>query len=60
MASDFLSLKKNLPELGIGLGLRRELAMDALAHRDSIDFLEMIPENYMDIGGATRVRLNAA
>lgn len=59
MTSDFLSAKKNLPELGIGLGLRRELAMDTLAHRDSIDWLEMIPENYMDIGGATRERLEA-
>ncbi len=60
MTSDFLSLKKNLPELGIGLGLRRELAMDTLAHRDRIDWLEVIPENYMDIGGATRERLGAA
>lgn len=58
MASDFLELKKKLPELGIGLGLRKELAMETLAHRDSIDWLEVIPENYMDIGGATRDRLD--
>lgn len=59
MAGDFLSLKRNLPELGIGLGLRRELAMETLEHRADIDWLEVIPENYMNIGGATRDRLDA-
>lgn len=49
-----------MPDLGVGLGLRRELAADTMANSASIDFLELVPENYMDLGGRTRQRLDAA
>ncbi|MBX9571298.1 MAG: DUF692 domain-containing protein [Candidatus Obscuribacterales bacterium] len=60
MASSFLKAKSQLPTLGVGLGLRRELATETFAHSSSIDWLEIVPENYMEIGGAARERLDAA
>ncbi len=60
MATDFLRQKTNLPELGIGLGLRREMYTETFAASSEIDFLEIAPENYMDTGGAPRKRLRAA
>ncbi|MBY0357726.1 MAG: DUF692 domain-containing protein [Candidatus Obscuribacterales bacterium] len=56
----FLEIKKSLPQLGVGLGLRRELAVETFANGDKIDWLEIIPENYMELGGAARERLDAA
>lgn len=58
--SAFFDIKKKLPHLGVGLGLRRELAEDTLASRDRIDWLELVPENYMGLGGAARERLETA
>lgn len=60
MASSFLKAKAQLPTLGVGLGLRRELATETFAHSSSIDWLEIVPENYMEIGGSARERLDAA
>lgn len=60
MSDDFFSIKKKLPVLGIGLGLRRELAPLTFAAADRIDWLEIVPENYMDIGGSARERLDEA
>lgn len=60
MATPFLILKSQLPRLGIGIGLRRELAGDAVKNSHSIDWLEFVPENYMGIGGKARVRLEIA
>lgn len=57
---DFLDTKKRLPNLGIGLGLRRELASQTLESRSRIDWLELVPENYMGLGGACRERLESA
>lgn len=37
-----------LPALGVGVGFRRPLARDIFAHRDAIDFLEIISEHYLD------------
>ncbi len=54
---DFLDTKKLLPNLGIGLGLRRELASQTLENKSKIDWLELVPENYMGLGGACRERL---
>jgi uncharacterized protein len=44
---------KSYPVSGAGLGLRRDF-MDELAQRDDqpFDFLEVAPENWMEIGGA--------
>jgi uncharacterized protein (UPF0276 family) len=60
MAFDFLTTKKNLPVLGVGLGLRRELAHETFNNADKIDWLELVPENYMDLGGMARERLEQA
>ena len=60
MNDQFLEVKKGLPYLGVGLGLRRELASDTFANIDRIDWLEIVPENYMGLGGAARERLNKA
>lgn len=49
-----------MPTLGIGLGLRRELARDTFANSASIDWLELVPENYMNLGGKIRSRLEQA
>lgn len=57
---DFLDTKKRLPNLGIGLGLRRELATETLESESRIDWLELVPENYMGLGGACRERLESA
>ncbi len=57
---DFLDMKKRLPNLGIGLGLRRELASQTLESKSRIDWLELVPENYMGLGGACRERLESA
>ncbi len=60
MSVEFADIKKGLPNLGIGLGLRRELADDTLADTAHIDWLEIVPENYMQLGGMARERLQAA
>lgn len=44
----------------MGLGLRRELADETFANRNKIDWLEIVPENYMNLGGAIRERLDRA
>jgi hypothetical protein len=49
-----------MPTLGIGLGLRRELASETFANSASIDWLELVPENYMKLGGKIRSRLEEA
>lgn len=60
MPADFLKTKNDLPSLGIGLGLRRELVAETFEHGDEVDWLEIIPENYMEIGGTARERLDVA
>lgn len=60
MPETFADIKKKLPNLGVGLGLRRELAAQTFEHADRIDWLEFVPENYMRLGGAPRERLERA
>lgn len=64
MSDQFASVKKSLPFLGTGLGLRRELAdqiFSELNNKSSrIDWLEIVPENYIEIGGAAYERLEHA
>ncbi len=60
MSSEFLAAKARMPNLGIGLGLRRELATQIFASSASIDWLELVPENYMNLGGHARSRLDQA
>ncbi len=59
----FHSKSKSLPHLGVGLGLRREFDKDLFADSQpipQIEWLEIVPENYLNIGGAARSRLNKA
>ena len=45
---------------GAGLGLRRELVPDLSAQvPDAVDFLELAPENWMEMGGGRRKALSA-
>lgn len=60
MSDDFLRIKNSLPVLGVGTGLRRELAADTFSCSADIDWLEIVAENYMDLGGLPRERLNRA
>jgi hypothetical protein len=60
MTAQFADIKKGLPSLGVGLGLRRELAQRTFENVDHIDWLEFVPENYMGLGGAARERLEKA
>jgi len=60
MTGLFADIKKSLPNLGVGLGLRRELAGNTFENADQIDWLEFVPENYMGLGGAARERLERA
>lgn len=53
-------MKKNLPDLGIGFGLRRELVDETFEAKDKIDFLEFAPENYMEVGGNAKALLERA
>lgn len=46
--SEFLRLKKELPVLGVGIGLRGDICDGILEHKADIDFLEVTPENYRD------------
>ncbi len=60
MARDFLDIKKGLPVIGVGLGLRREIAEETFNHANEIDWLEFVPENYMGLGGMAKERLETA
>ncbi|MBX9720529.1 MAG: DUF692 domain-containing protein, partial [Candidatus Obscuribacterales bacterium] len=60
MADSFLRLKKDLPVLGVGLGYRTEIASETLAHRDAIDFLELITEHYLNEGPVEQKSLDEA
>ncbi len=60
MSNSFIQDAKALPILGVGLGLRRELADETFANQNKIDWLEIVPENYMNLGGAIRERLDVA
>ena len=46
------NLTTNIPALGVGLGYRSELKEEILAHREQIDFLEIITDNYLTEPGA--------
>jgi uncharacterized protein len=60
MSSDFIAAKAKMPSLGVGLGLRRELADEIFVSSASIDWLEIVPENYMNLGGHAKSRLEKA
>lgn len=60
MTSSFFEQKKQLPILGVGLGLRRELAEATFESANAVDWLELVPENYMGLGGKSRRLLERA
>ncbi len=45
------------PLRGVGVGLRREIADELIASRRAIDWVEIIAENFMTLGGRARDRL---
>jgi uncharacterized protein (UPF0276 family) len=60
MPSEFINLKKKFPCLGVGLGFRNEVEEETFQHADEIDWLEIISEQYMGLGGKARARLDRA
>ena len=50
---------EGLPFLGYGVGLRRPHFDQILAHRDTVDCLEILAENFMAFGGKPRTTLQA-
>ncbi len=50
----------DVPFLGYGVGLRREHWDQVFDHRDEIDFLEIVTENFMGFGGQRRQILERA
>lgn len=54
-----VSRRKTLPSLGFGLGLRPVHYADFLAEKQSLDWLEIISENYMIQGGKPLAMLDA-
>lgn len=55
MKNEFLQAKKNLPRLGVGLGYRPQIMEKTLEHKQDIDFLEIISENYLN-GGSLKLK----
>ncbi|MCH2194043.1 DUF692 domain-containing protein [Kordia sp.] len=49
---------QELPDLGLGLGLRGEHFNHILEHRPAVDWFEIISENFMDSGGRPRYVLD--
>ena len=47
----FMLKNKNIPNLGIGIGLRPVHYQDILEKKPDIDWFEIISENYMIDGG---------
>ena len=45
------------PDLGFGVGLRRPHWDQLLDGRDRVDFLEILTENFLGVGGAARAKL---
>ena len=49
---------QQLPDLGLGLGLRGEHFNHILEHKPAVDWFEIISENFMDSGGRPRYILD--
>ncbi len=63
--TNFCSRINSLPDLGVGLGLRREFDQylfpeNKLLKIPEINWLEIVPENYINIGGKASARLRKA
>lgn len=57
--SDFRA-RHRLPRLGVGIGLRRSLERETVATPRHLDWLEVIPENFLGLGGRSARMLDAA
>lgn len=60
MSEDFSKIRASLPNLGVGLGLRRELHDETLQATSDIHWLEFTPEEFMGSNGSSRQRLEDA
>ena len=60
MSETFKKLFASLPDLGVGLGLRRELHDATLQATADVHWLEFTPEEFMGSNGSSRQRLEEA
>jgi len=51
---NYINIIKNLPNPGLGLGLRSKHFNHILEHNPAVDWFEIISENFMDSGGRPR------
>src|SRR5258708_22090636 len=51
--------RQNIPDLGVGVGLRTPHVAHVLRERPPMDWFEVISENYFADGGAPRANLEA-
>jgi hypothetical protein len=54
MKNTYAEIVKNLPNPGLGLGLRSKHFNHILEHNPAVDWFEVISENFMDSGGRPR------
>lgn len=52
--TDYQNILQSLPNPGLGLGLRSKHFSHILEHHPSVDWFEVISENFMDSGGRPR------
>lgn len=60
MTREFFKIRDGLPELGVGVGLRREILDETLESTADIDWVEITPEAYLGCHGKSMARLERA
>jgi uncharacterized protein len=60
MTREFFKIREALPDLGIGLGLRREILEETLESSADIDWVEITPEGFLGCYGKSVRRLERA
>lgn len=60
MTREFFKVRDELPTLGVGLGLRREMFEQTLESHSEIDWLEITPEGFLGCHGKSMLRLDRA
>ncbi len=60
MSSEFDRILKGLPDLGVGLGLRREMHEETLKAKSELKWVEFTPEEFMGANGKSKQRIEEA
>ncbi len=60
MTREFFKIREALPNLGVGLGLRREMLEETLESTAEIDWVEITPEAFLGCHGKSMLRLDRA